>query len=310
MPEDANLRAKRRLAGLPPLRSKRWLGVVAVAAGLAGACKISGATQPPVADAPVSADDPQAVASEGGTPTDDGLETEAAKPDSQSDPTSASEPMADASTPHAEDDVDTQTAALEAEVEIPRMGDEMQARMIRLQPLIRAAAEKHEIDADLFNAVVWVESKFDPRARGPAGAQGLMQLMPRTAKGLAKRLERKARPYDPEFNLDAGGLYLHRLLARFDGDERLALTAYNRGVGRVLGWVENGEPFPEGVVKYVDRVMEARAWIPVFLARHESADPASRAASAPEGEDEGDQGAVSRPVAWDGFAALRNRLSF
>ena len=97
-----------------------------------------------------------------------------------------------------------------------------------------------------------------------------MQIMPKTGRSLAKRLERKYVPYDPEFNVDAGTYYLMRLLRRFDGDERLALAAYNRGVGRVAEWQRAGEPLPESTEGYVRRVFDARGWLPATIAELEA----------------------------------------
>ena len=97
-----------------------------------------------------------------------------------------------------------------------------------LVPLIRRAAEAHGLDPALVAAVARAESGFDPRAGSPAGAQGLMQLMPATARGLGV-----ADPYDPAQSLDGGARYLRQQLDAFGGDLRLALAAYNAGPGAV-----------------------------------------------------------------------------
>jgi soluble lytic murein transglycosylase-like protein len=82
-------------------------------------------------------------------------------------------------------------------------------RIGAVQGIVAHAAAERGIDQDLINAVIWVESRFDPAAKSPAGARGLMQLMPATAAYLAKQMgEHNPRAYDPEFNVRAGSLYL------------------------------------------------------------------------------------------------------
>src|SRR5687768_4070884 len=73
-------------------------------------------------------------------------------------------------------------------------------RIAYVQPWVDAAAKQHSINANLINAMIWVESRFQPRAKSPAGARGLMQLMPSTASALAQSMGKfRASPYDPEF---------------------------------------------------------------------------------------------------------------
>lgn len=127
-----------------------------------------------------------------------------------------------------------------------------------VQPEVKAASKRFQVDPGLLNGLIWVESKFDARARGPGGTQGLMQLMPSTARELAKSLGERARPYDPGFNIRAGTLYLSRMIKRF-GDVKLGLAAYHGGPGHVLKWQKAGKRgVPEGSKKYVEKVFTAR----------------------------------------------------
>jgi soluble lytic murein transglycosylase-like protein len=97
-----------------------------------------------------------------------------------------------------------------------------------LHQLAADAARRHGLDPDLVLAVVSVESAFRPAAVSPKGAQGLMQLMPGTARELGV-----ADPLDPAANLDGGARYLSALVARYGGDVTRALAAYNAGPGAV-----------------------------------------------------------------------------
>jgi len=98
----------------------------------------------------------------------------------------------------------------------------------RYDALVAEHASRLSLRPELVRAVIQVESGFDPFARSPKGAMGLMQLMPATARELGVR-----NAYDPEENIRAGTRYLRQLLDRYDGDERLALAAYNAGAGAV-----------------------------------------------------------------------------
>jgi soluble lytic murein transglycosylase-like protein len=136
---------------------------------------------------------------------------------------------------------------------------ELLARILAVQTIVETAAATRNVEPALINGLIYVESKFEPKAKG-GDAQGLMQLMPKTAASLAKQLERKRESYDPDFNIHAGTLLIAKLLERFDGDVSLALAAYNRGSGVVAGWIRDGEPMPERTRNYVDRVLRARKW--------------------------------------------------
>jgi hypothetical protein len=102
------------------------------------------------------------------------------------------------------------------------------AGLVDFERLVAEAARRHGLDPALVMAVVGVESGFQPQVTSPKGAQGLMQLMPGTARELGV-----TDPFDPAANLDGGSRYLSSLVARYDGDLTKALAAYNAGMGAV-----------------------------------------------------------------------------
>lgn len=118
-----------------------------------------------------------------------------------------------------------------------------------------------EPEPALLLAVARQESQFDPRAISPAGARGLMQLMPATARAVARELAIAYRPEallaEPAFNLRLGAHYLGRQLERF-GEPALALAAYNAGPGRVEAWLaQYGDPRGRGrhaLVDWIERI--------------------------------------------------------
>ena len=121
-------------------------------------------------------------------------------------------------------------------------------KMDNFDNLILAASRKHLLSAALIKAVVMAESGMNPNAKSRVGAQGLMQLMPATARGLGV-----SDPWDPEQNINGGSKYLRKNIDRF-GSIELALAAYNAGPGNVLKY-KGIPPFEETQV-YVERVMD------------------------------------------------------
>lgn len=94
--------------------------------------------------------------------------------------------------------------------------------------IVEKASNKYGVDAKLVNAVIKAESAGNARAVSPVGARGLMQLMPATARELGV-----SDSFDPEQNVMGGTKYLSQLLKRYHGNRRLALAAYNWGMGNV-----------------------------------------------------------------------------
>jgi len=133
---------------------------------------------------------------------------------------------------------------------------------LEYEQIVRGHARNHDLDPALLAAVVYVESRFDPNARSPAGALGLMQLLPETAKGIAVRTGGDrfvvADLRDPEINVRYGSWYLSHLESRY-GDRRLALAAYHAGQGNVDAWLRDrsGIAFAE-TRGYVDEVSRLR----------------------------------------------------
>ena len=124
----------------------------------------------------------------------------------------------------------------------------------RYADMIAKVAREQKVEPALLHAVVAVESAYNPRAKSPKGATGLMQLMPATAKryGVTDLL-------NPVENLRAGARYLRDLLAMFDNNMRLALAAYNAGEGAVM---RSGNAIPN--------YPETRAYVPRVLEHYES----------------------------------------
>jgi soluble lytic murein transglycosylase-like protein len=123
------------------------------------------------------------------------------------------------------------------------------ATAAELRALAIAAARRHGLDPNLVLAVVGVESGFQPDAVSNKGAQGLMQLMPATARELGVR-----DALDPAQNLDGGTRYLRMLVAQYGGDLGKALAAYNAGPGAVKR--HGGVPPYRETHHYIDRVLQ------------------------------------------------------
>ncbi len=114
-----------------------------------------------------------------------------------------------------------------------------------LKSVIDSCAEKYNIDSELIRAMIQVESGWDTRAVSNKGAQGLMQLMPRTAAMLGVN-----DPFDPVQNIEGGVRYISDLTDKYRGDIEKALAAYNAGPARV----DSGN-IPDVSKRYVKNIM-------------------------------------------------------
>ena len=128
----------------------------------------------------------------------------------------------------------------------PQRTPDVRASEQPFDAIVRRVASEHNLDPNLLHAILIVESAYRPDAVSSAGAQGLAQLMPDTARDLGVD-----NPFDPEQNVAGGGAYIASMLERYR-DVRLALAAYNAGPGRVdrLGRVP-AIPETEGYVRDV-----------------------------------------------------------
>lgn len=122
----------------------------------------------------------------------------------------------------------------------------LERRFKRYEKTIRAKAKKYDIDVLLLKALIRVESCFDRRAISRAGAEGLMQLMPQTAKSLGV-----SNSFNADQNIEGGTRYLRKMLSRFN-DLQLALAAYNAGPHNVNKY--GGIPPFKETRNYVKRI--------------------------------------------------------
>ncbi|SER12711.1 lytic transglycosylase domain-containing protein [Piscibacillus halophilus] len=118
----------------------------------------------------------------------------------------------------------------------------------KFDDIIENVADQYGLDADLIRKVIQTESNFNPEAVSQAGAAGLMQLMPATARALGV-----TNVFDPVQNIEGGAKYLKDMINRYDGDLKLALAAYNAGPGNVDQ--HQGVPPFEETQNYVKKIL-------------------------------------------------------
>ncbi|WP_063565478.1 phage tail tape measure protein [Paenibacillus sp. O199] len=138
--------------------------------------------------------------------------------------------------------------------------------------IINKYASQNGVDPKLIAAIIKTESTFNPNAKSGAGAAGLMQLMPGTAKGLGVK-----NSYDPDQNVAGGTKYIASLLKKYNGNLEYALAAYNAGPGNVDKWIKAGKM---GNIPFA----ETKAYAPKVLANYNeisgSSSPTSNTSSA------------------------------
>ena len=142
---------------------------------------------------------------------------------------------------------------------------------LRHEDIIRQQAREKDLDPALIAAIIYEESRFRDQT-SHAGARGLMQITPQTADAIAKHSGgvrfKQSDLAEPQINISYGAYYLRLLLDHYDGNETLAIAAYNAGIGNVDKWVADAGgsdgfktaahiPFPE-TRAYVENVMDRR----------------------------------------------------
>lgn len=130
-----------------------------------------------------------------------------------------------------------------------RFSNRITNNSIAIEKAVQDAAAEYQLSPNLIKGVIKAESNYDANAVSPAGAQGLMQLMPGTAKDMGVK-----NPFDIKQNIDGGTRYLKKMMDMFGGNVRQALSAYNAGPETVKRY--NGNvPYSE-TRQYVERVMD------------------------------------------------------
>jgi soluble lytic murein transglycosylase-like protein len=135
------------------------------------------------------------------------------------------------------------------------------AEILRYSKMVDSACRAHGVDGALVHAVIRAESSYNPNAVSPAGASGLMQLMPETAKRYGVR-----DIFDPAQNINGGVKHLKELLVQFDDDMELAIAAYNAGPNAVIRAGNRVPAYPQ-TVAYVPKVIEYYRQVQAFLSR-------------------------------------------
>jgi soluble lytic murein transglycosylase-like protein len=185
----------------------------------------------------------------------------------------------------------SQIASFEPAPSEPESPNRKISAIADLSAIISNASSRSQIDADFIASVIHAESANNPRAVSPKGAQGLMQLMPETARQLGVQ-----NSLDPAENVDGGVRFLRELLLRYNGNAAKALAAYNAGPQRVQQY--NGVPPFRETQTYVTRVI--RDYNRKKLAQHQQQSKPTTRSTAPPYRVETAEGKVpANPVRSD-----------
>lgn len=143
-----------------------------------------------------------------------------------------------------------QEGGIAAALPAPHKAGKLSPHAKDFEPIIQRAAQQYNLPPDLIRAVIQQESGFNPAARSPKNAQGLMQLIPGTAAQYGV-----SNAYDPEQNVMGGAHYLSDMMQRYNNNPQLALAAYNAGPGNVDKYLKRGIPLPSETQNYVPAIM-------------------------------------------------------
>lgn len=133
--------------------------------------------------------------------------------------------------------------------------------------IIDQYAKEYHVEKSLIAAVIYQESRYRPTAVSSAGATGLMQIMPDTATWLSSKMKvsyKKSDLKEPDYNIRMGTFYLNFLLNKYEGDEKLALAAYNAGPGNVDAWLKDERYSKRGSLTQIP-FKETRDYVPSVM---------------------------------------------